>query len=159
MSDPAITIAKPVEPPGYFARCGVEFDTAVNVLTGGNLGQTVSLRCAVANRDGKRWGRWACAFLSVVVQRDHCPLQFVAGPSLPWPMCARAWPSRSAWPRSAPWCMRWSSCCNRRAWFAGLRNGCRTEIAGIVLRTRKFIDDQLIRLTHLSVRGLISPPW
>lgn len=65
----------------YFDRCGVEFDIAVNVLTGGELGQTVSYRAAVAQRDGKRWGCIFCWFLNYAVQRNHCPLQFVKQPA------------------------------------------------------------------------------
>jgi hypothetical protein len=65
----------------YFERCGIEFDTAVNVLTGGQLGQTVSLRVAEAQRAGKLWGCLFCRFLDVAVQKDHCALQFTTKPS------------------------------------------------------------------------------
>lgn len=65
----------------YLERCGIEFDTAVNVLTGGQLGQTVSYRVAVAARAGKRWGCVFCWFLNWAVQRNHCALQFVNVPS------------------------------------------------------------------------------
>jgi hypothetical protein len=49
----------------YLERCGIEFDTAVNVVTGGKLGQTVSLRVAEAQRAEKKrgvfgWGCWFC---------------------------------------------------------------------------------------------------
>jgi hypothetical protein len=65
----------------YLGRCGIEFDTSVNVLFGGQLGQTVSYRVAVAARDGKRWGCIFCWFLSWAVQKNHCALQFEKGPS------------------------------------------------------------------------------
>jgi hypothetical protein len=65
----------------YLERCGVEFDTAVNVLAGGQLGQTVSLRVAIAARAGKRWGCVFCWFLNWAVQRNHCALQFQNVPS------------------------------------------------------------------------------
>lgn len=60
----------------YIERCGIEFDVAVNVLLGGQLGQTISMRCALADRAGKPWGRFMCWFLSWAVQEDHCALQF-----------------------------------------------------------------------------------
>ena len=60
----------------YLDRCGVEFDTAVSVLFGGPLGETVSLRVAIAERQGKWWGCWFCWFLNWAVQRHHCALQF-----------------------------------------------------------------------------------
>jgi hypothetical protein len=65
----------------YVERCGVEFDTAVNVLTGGQLGQTVSYRAAVAARDGSRVGCALCWVLNWAVQRNHCALQFTNTPS------------------------------------------------------------------------------
>jgi hypothetical protein len=65
----------------YLARCGIEFDTAINVLTGGELGETVSYRCAVAQRNGKAWGCIMCWFLNWAVQRNHCPDQFNAAPT------------------------------------------------------------------------------
>jgi hypothetical protein len=64
----------------YLERCGIEFDTAVNVVTGGQLGQTVSLRVAEAQRAGKLWGCLFCRFLDVAVQ-PHCALQFITKPS------------------------------------------------------------------------------
>jgi hypothetical protein len=73
----------------YLERCGIEFDVAVNVLTGGQLGQTVSLRVAEAERAGKLWGCLFCQFLSEAVQKDHCALQFTNKPS-PWTVYVRA---------------------------------------------------------------------
>lgn len=67
----------------YLERCGIEFDTAVNVLTGGDLGQTVSYRMAVAAREGRRIGCLFCWFLDWAVQKNHCSLQFDAGPNRP----------------------------------------------------------------------------
>lgn len=70
----------------YLERCGVEFDTAVNVLTGGELGQTVSLRVAEAELQEQKqgvfgWGCWFCKFLDIAVQRNHCQLQFSSAKS------------------------------------------------------------------------------
>jgi hypothetical protein len=61
----------------YIERVGIEFDTAVNVLFGGDLGQTVSLRAAMAARDGERWGCWMCWLLGKIVQPHHCRDQFL----------------------------------------------------------------------------------
>jgi hypothetical protein len=60
----------------YLNRCGVEFDVAVNVLTGGNLGETVSLRAATGaiKKHIRGWCLF-CRFLNLV-QEDHCALQF-----------------------------------------------------------------------------------
>ena len=85
----------PSSQPPYFERVGIEFDTAINVLTGGPLGWTVSQRAAYeagwrpsddparAQRTGPRKAGWClfCKFLGVVVQRDHCALQFTDRPS------------------------------------------------------------------------------
>jgi hypothetical protein len=85
---------RPTQPP-YFERVGIEFDIAINVLTGGPLGWTVSQRAAWeagwrpstdparAQRTGprKRRGCLFCRFLGLVVQRDHCALQFTDRPS------------------------------------------------------------------------------
>lgn len=85
----------PQTQPPYFERVGIEFDTAINVLTGGPLGWTVSQRAAWeagwrpsadparAQRTGARKPGWClfCRFLGVVVQRDHCALQFTDRPS------------------------------------------------------------------------------
>jgi hypothetical protein len=65
----------------YLERCGIMFDEAVNCLLGGALNQTVSMRCALAQRDGKRWGCLACAFLSWAVQKNHCTDQFSDAPA------------------------------------------------------------------------------
>lgn len=65
----------------YWQRVGIEFDIAVNVLTGGQLGQTVSYRSAVAWRAGKRWGCIMCWFLNWAVQKNHCPEQFTSDPT------------------------------------------------------------------------------
>lgn len=73
----------------YLERCGIEFDTAVNVLTGGKLGQTVSLRVAEAQRAGKLYGCLFCWFLNWAVQENHCALQFTTKPS-PWTVYVRA---------------------------------------------------------------------
>lgn len=55
----------------YLERCGVEFNVAVNVMTGGELGQTVSHRVATAAQEGRRIGCLLCWFLDWAVQREH----------------------------------------------------------------------------------------
>lgn len=85
----------PADQPPFFERVGIEFDIAINVLTGGPLGWTVSQRAAygagwrpspdpaTAQRTGKRKPGCCvfCRFLSLVVQRGHCSLQFTNKPS------------------------------------------------------------------------------
>jgi hypothetical protein len=65
----------------YLERVGIETDTEINVATGGDLGQTVSMRAALAQRAGKRWGCLFCWFLSIAVQHDHCADQFISQPT------------------------------------------------------------------------------
>jgi hypothetical protein len=70
-------------------RNGISFDETINVLTGGNAGETVSLRAAIGagwtaqGRTGPRKPGWCwfCRFLSITVQPHHCELQFVDTPS------------------------------------------------------------------------------
>lgn len=73
----------------YAERVGTEFDVMINVLTGGDLDQTVSLRAALAQRSGKRWGCLMCRALSAIVQRDHCQDQFT-NTQAPWTVYVRA---------------------------------------------------------------------
>jgi hypothetical protein len=65
----------------YVERVGIEFDTAVNVLFGGALNETVSMRAAVAQKDGERWGCWLCWLLGKIVQPHHCRDQFLSAPA------------------------------------------------------------------------------
>lgn len=65
----------------YLERCGFIFDVAINVLTGGEIDETVSLRVAKAQKSGKRWGCMFCRFLDVTVQENHCQRQFEKGNS------------------------------------------------------------------------------
>ena len=68
---------------------GIEFDKTINVLTGGVFGETVSLRAAkgagwtINGQTGYREPVWCffCWFLGTFVQKGHCRLQFVSGPS------------------------------------------------------------------------------
>jgi hypothetical protein len=74
---------------------GIEFDKTVNVLSGGIFGQTVSYRAAWgagwrydadtggSAQIGAREPGWClfCWFLGTFVQKGHCMLQFVKGPS------------------------------------------------------------------------------
>jgi hypothetical protein len=81
-------------------------DEEINALAGGLPNQTVSLRCAVANRQGKRWARVMCWFLSWAVQRDHCELQFTNAPS-PWWVYVRAGICFAVAIRTIVWAARW----------------------------------------------------
>jgi hypothetical protein len=67
----------------YIARVGIGADMFINVLTGGQLDQTVSYRCAVAARAGQPFGCFMCRFLNWAVQRDHCADQFTDA-ATPW---------------------------------------------------------------------------
>ena len=73
----------------YWERCGQEFDIACNVLLGGDLGMTVSMRCALAALAGKHWAVVARAVLSRIVQRNHCTATLSSTPS-PWFVYLRA---------------------------------------------------------------------
>ncbi len=73
----------------YWERCGEEFDRAICVLTGGPLGETVSMRAALAAEHGQRWGVILCLVLSYAVQRDHCRATLSSAPS-PWFVYVRA---------------------------------------------------------------------
>ena len=67
----------------YFDRLGVELDVLINVLLGGNLGETVSMRCALASRSKKWWGCYMCEILHVIIEKDHCAKQFDDSPRVP----------------------------------------------------------------------------
>lgn len=72
----------------YLENCGYEFDVAVNVLTGGERDETVSLRVAKEQRAEQQRGVFGfgcifCKFLDITVQKNHCALQFVNQPSTP----------------------------------------------------------------------------
>lgn len=56
----------------YLLRCGLEFDIAINVLTGGKNYQTVSFRTATAASMGGRPACILCWFLNWAVERNHC---------------------------------------------------------------------------------------
>jgi hypothetical protein len=59
---------------------GDSFDEAENAALGGPANETISIRVAKAEADGKRWGCWACAALSWLVQYRHCQRQLQALP-------------------------------------------------------------------------------
>lgn len=63
--------------PCYIQRCGDAIDCALNVLLfNGDVGQTISLHAAVAQRANRRWGCVLCWLLNWLVQHQHCPKQF-----------------------------------------------------------------------------------
>jgi hypothetical protein len=46
-------------------------DEALNAALGGSARQYLSTRCAIANRDGKWWGRLACRIFNIFAP-GHC---------------------------------------------------------------------------------------
>lgn len=60
---------------GYLKALGIETDVWLSVATGGERGQTISLRVARAEADGSRPACWVCAYLSRMVEKDHCRKQ------------------------------------------------------------------------------------
>lgn len=73
----------------YFVQLGVAFDMMLNAILGGEAGQTLSYRAALAASQ-KVWG-WCvfCRFLSWWVQRNHCANQ-LAGIGMDGDQYARA---------------------------------------------------------------------
>jgi hypothetical protein len=67
----------------YFDRIGITIDCLINVVFGGPLYQTVSMRCALAARAKKPFGCFMCKVLDIFVQKNHCGLQFVKKPTDP----------------------------------------------------------------------------
>lgn len=67
----------------YLRRLGIETDVWLNVLTGGDLGDTISLRVARAQSNGSRPACWVCAALSRLVERDHCAKTLAGGATTP----------------------------------------------------------------------------
>ena len=65
-------------------RDGTDLDVTENTVLDGSPRQTISMRCAIAEHQGKRWGCVACALLSVLVQRRHCTRQLIGLPMTTW---------------------------------------------------------------------------
>ena len=65
-------------------RDGTDLDVTENTVLDGSPRQTISMRCALAERAGKRWGCWACWALSVLVQSRHCQRQLMGLPMTAW---------------------------------------------------------------------------
>jgi hypothetical protein len=71
---------------------GLVFDETLNVIFGGAPGVTVSMHVAQAagwgpngkEREGTRFACLFCKYLDIFVQKDHCRLQFVSGPTNTW---------------------------------------------------------------------------
>jgi hypothetical protein len=82
-SVPGVAVRARTSVLAYIARVGIGADMFINVLTGGQLAQTVSYRCAVAARNGNPAGCFMCWFLNWAVQHDHCADQFTDAPT-PW---------------------------------------------------------------------------
>lgn len=59
----------------YIRRVLVATDWWLNVLSGGALGESISYRCAVAERHGTRFGKCSCWLLGLF-QRDHCAITY-----------------------------------------------------------------------------------
>lgn len=73
----------------YLRTIGVMTDEEIDALAGGPLNTTVSLRAAIAQRQGRQWGCVLCWFLDWAVQPGHCAAQFTPGRS-PWWVGVRA---------------------------------------------------------------------
>ena len=56
----------------YFIEIGVAFDMMLNAILGGQAGQTLSYRAAVAQSRRELWGCLFCHFLAWLVQPQHC---------------------------------------------------------------------------------------
>ena len=56
------------------------FDRAASaLLLGAEHGETLSQSIGLAARDGRWWGRWGSAALSVLVEPDHCERALAGG--------------------------------------------------------------------------------
>lgn len=55
---------------GYLHRVAVSVDQTANVVTGGKPDETISSRAAIADEQGKWWGRAMSRFLDLF-QSDH----------------------------------------------------------------------------------------
>lgn len=65
----------------YLMRVGRAFDCLLGaILLNCAENETISERCAIAQRAGEEWGCWACWLLSHLVQRNHCRLVLSGGP-------------------------------------------------------------------------------
>lgn len=64
----------------YLVQIGIAFDMLLNAFLGGEAGQTISMRAALAAE--KRIAFWCvfCRLLSWLVQRDHCADQLAGIP-------------------------------------------------------------------------------
>ena len=61
----------------YIRRVLVGFDMFCNTITGGEPGDTISYRSAVAQSEGREWGCLMCDFLNLF-QKNHCGLTLEA---------------------------------------------------------------------------------
>lgn len=55
----------------YLVNLAILLDEALNALTGGDPGETVSSRAGKALREGRHWACILCRFLDLF-QKDHC---------------------------------------------------------------------------------------
>ena len=55
----------------YLRRVALGLDLFASTISGGEPGDTISLRAAVARNENKRWGCVLCKFLNIF-QADHC---------------------------------------------------------------------------------------
>ena len=62
---------------------GIDLDVTENVIAGGVPGQTISIRAANAEKEGRVWGCVFCSFLNVV-QWHHCAKQLAGTPMRWW---------------------------------------------------------------------------
>lgn len=68
-------------------RDGIDLDETENAVLDGAPGQTISMRCALADARGALWAHVACAALTLV-QFRHCQKQLAGVPMQWWNYCA-----------------------------------------------------------------------
>ncbi len=56
----------------YLDAVGVQLDCFLCAIIFGIKGQTISIHAALERKAGKKWACLLCAFLSWLVQHDHC---------------------------------------------------------------------------------------
>lgn len=65
----------------YLTRVGTALDVLLNcALLNGDTDETISEHAALAQQRRERWGCWLCWWLSLTVERAHCP-RVLAGKS------------------------------------------------------------------------------
>ena len=68
----------------YLDRVFYQIDCLLNALLGGAEDQTISVRAALAQRRGARWGCWLCWWLAHTIERHHCARVLAGQPVRRW---------------------------------------------------------------------------